>query len=109
MENVLQTSPNLEGNTHMRTHNASKKTKLQHQQPDGTVATRTTARDYSHVTLIEGKVMSWHGNRELAEKRIQSWKNKDAQLKAKYGDTDFWYRYSGDTYTVETINNGSRS
>jgi hypothetical protein len=77
--------------------------KLQHQQPDGTIATRSTERAYQFVAVAEGEVATWHTTRELADKQIAAWKSKDASLRAKGYDLPFY------AYTVEEINNGNRN
>lgn len=59
-----------------------KPTAYRHAQENGEVATRNSHRTYTHVALVDGIVISWHGSRQLADKT---------------------------GCTVEAINNGSRN
>jgi hypothetical protein len=84
---------NRKGNTMRRT--------LKHKQPNGETATRATERDYTHVTLIDGEVQTWHSTEELALTNIRKWIRHDFQY------SDQTHREFRARFAVEAINNAT--
>ena len=77
---------------------------LNHQQPNGEIATRQTERDYTYVTLIDGVVKSWHDTEKTAERKVNGWINQGMRYPTP-GETNKQFRARFD---YELINSGKR-